>query len=120
MHPALETFLKEYQIWLKATEDKCDTTQQAFDEIKQEVSKNGITEELLKELFHLSHSLFQTNYLLMESHMRVNNIRANYSKEEQEIIDDYNEIAAEASRLIRAISAYEASCKKVDEERLEV
>lgn len=120
MHPALETFLKEYQIWLKATEEKSETAQQKFAEIKQEINENGISDELLKELFFLYHGLFQTNYLLMESHMRVNNIRANYSEEDQAIIDRYDEVSKKANRIVRIISDYEKSFEKTEGNDLEV
>ena len=120
MHPALETFLKEYITMLKATEDECKNTQEKFVAIQQEIRTTGVTDDLLSNLFVISHNLFQTSYLLMEAHMRVNNIRANYSEEDQKIIDSYDEVSKKANTIVRNIITYKQSFEKTDETSLNV
>ena len=112
MHPALVRFLDEYQGYLNATEEKCDITEERFAEIKQIVNTNGVTEELLSELFTLHHRLFQIAYFLMESHTRVNNIRANYSEEDQKIIDAYEDVSKRAGVLVCDIGDYRTELEK--------
>ncbi len=120
MHPALETFLKEYITMLKATEDECKNTQEKFINIQQKIRTTGVTDELLSNLFVISHNLFQTSYLLMESHMRVNNIRANYSAEDQKIIDTYDAVSNRANTIVRNIITYKQSFEKTDESIIDV
>lgn len=115
MHPALESFLNEYKIWLKVTRDKTEDTQERFIDIQLEVSDNGYSEKISKELFRARHSLFQSNYLLMESHMRVDNIRSNYSKQDQNTIDEYNVVSQNANKLIAQIAEYQEKHEKTDE-----
>ena len=86
MHPALETFLKEYQIWLTATKESTVVTNEKFLEIQELVKESGFSEEISNRLYRAYHTLFQTNYLLMESHLRVKNVYANYSDEDKQIM----------------------------------
>lgn len=106
MEHALETFMTEYKIFLKATKTKTTSTRKFFDEVKKSNRNNGISLDLLNELDSSSRSLFQTNYLLMEYHMRINNIRANYSEKDQKIIDLYDEVSNNATKLIKEIKEY--------------
>lgn len=106
MHPALKIFLTEYQNCLKATEEKTEKTRKKFTKLQKQIHLNGVTDDILGELFSIAHSLFQSNYLLMETHMRVDNIRANYSAEDQKIIDSYEKVSEKATLLVRIILDY--------------
>ena len=112
MHPALEQFLEEYQLWLNATKEKCKATQKKFDIIQELVNTNGISEEILTNLYAISHSLFQTGYLLMESHTKINNLKANYPEEDQKLIDSYYKVANRTNSIVRNILSYKLSFEK--------
>ena len=109
MHPALQNMLNEYQIFLKATEDKCTETQQKFRIIRQQIQATGVNQKAMNELFLLSHGLNQVAYLLMEAHSRVNNVRANYDESDQIIIDSYGAVAKKANAIVRSINTYKSS-----------
>lgn len=115
MHPALKIFLDEYQTCLKATDEKTEKTRKKFVRLQKQINSTGTTDELLSELFSIAHSLFQSNYLLMESHMRVDNIRANYSLEDQKIIDSYDKVSEKASLLVRVILDYKRTLTTTNE-----
>lgn len=120
MHPALISFLEEYKKLLKSTDEMCETTQKRFVEIQQQIRENGVTDSLLSELFKLHHSLFRTSYFLMESHTRVDNIRANYSEEDQKLIDDYEEVSKKAGVLVYHIISYKSTIEKTDNSGLNI
>ena len=115
MHPALEQFLEEYQLWLNATKEKCKATQEKFVKIQKIISTNGPSEEILTNLYSISHSLFQTGYLLMESHTKINNLKANYSEEDQKLIDSYYKVANKTNSIVRNILSYKLSFEKSSE-----
>ena len=115
MHPALEQFLEEYQLWLNATKEKCRVAQAKFAKIQELIAVNGVSEEILTSLYSLSHGLFQTGYLLMESHTKINNLKANYSEEDQKLIDSYYKVANKTNSIVRNILSYKLSFEKSSE-----
>ena len=115
MHPALISFLEEYQLWLNATKEKCKATQEKFVKIQEIVNINGMSEEILTNLYAISHGLFQTGYLLMESHTKINNLKANYPEEDQKLIDSYYKVANKTNSIVRNILSYKLSFEKTSE-----
>ena len=118
MHPALVRFLEEYQTWLNATKKSIKTTQAQFIEIQNEIRNNGYSEKTSTDLFRTYHTLFQTAYLLMESHLRVKNLYANYSDENKQIIDEYDNIEKTANQLVSNIISYKATLENKTEDTI--
>ena len=110
MHPALKSFLEEFQSLLKTTEDLYNTTKEKFIEVK----KLDVSNVNTSELFTIHRKLFQTGYLLMESHLRVDNLRANYSQEQQEIIDKYPALEKKINSLLTKIHSYKNEISQIN------
>lgn len=120
MHPALVKFLEEYKTMLQSTENMIEATQEKFVAIQQEIRATGVTDGLLNNLFAIYHNLFQCSYLLMERHLRVNNLRANYSEEDQKIIDSFDKTYEKANKLTYNIISYKKTMTSSDEDSVDL
>lgn len=118
MERALEIFYEEYKVFLDATEKETKEAIEVGTPLMKRL-KEKITEEDMKKLFSLGHGLFQTNYLLMEYHLRLHNYMWAYSGEMKEQIDRYDEVykkAGEVSSKLIKLHNYLKSKKNTNNE----
>ena len=108
MDKTLKYFLEDYQMWLEGTKANIRETITMIIKVKSEVNP---TKKQLAKLDKQKRHLFQTNYFLMESHLRIHNIYNMFSDEDKKFIDEYENVSAQANNVVSKINEFLNSYK---------
>ena len=112
MEKALRVFYNEYIMFLEGVKSKMVEAIAKTIKVKHEIDYSNPSQKMLNELDRIRRGLFQTNYLLMESHIRLPNPHPCFSDEENKSILEYEDVSRQANNIIKRIDEFLNSFKK--------
>lgn len=109
MEPGLKIIYDNYKLWYDTTKLQHNKAKKEFAQFK---AIPNPTKEDLTTFNRMRDHLFQVHYMMMEAHLSVDNIRANYPENMQEQIDAYDLMSKRACWLIGEMAKYAKQVEK--------